>query len=158
MLAGCGTTAQRDATTPPAPVSTVSPASNDARTSESTIAPKEPGVGLQENQVFFAFGEATLNEKGKATLDAHIERLKENPLLQVILTGHTDNLGSRAYNLAIAERRLDSVADYLREQGVRRGQIRRVAVGHEKTIRNCKDAACRHYSRRVELSFRESKR
>ncbi|KFB69369.1 MAG: Peptidoglycan-associated lipoprotein precursor [Candidatus Accumulibacter vicinus] len=81
-------------------------------------------------------------------------KLKENPQLVVILVGHTDNLGSAAYNLAVADRRTEAVSDRLRALGVARNQIRRQPVGSEKNSKlKCDSEACRRTMRRVELVY-----
>jgi outer membrane protein OmpA-like peptidoglycan-associated protein len=69
------------------------------------------------------------------------------------LVGHTDDLGSASYNLAIAEQRVSSVYQLLRKHGVPRKQLLRYAVGREKVARACGSRECRAKMRRVEFVY-----
>lgn len=111
-----------------------------------------PEIAADEN-IFFSFGEARIEAGELAKLAAHAARLKADPKLGVMLVGHTDDLGSPAYNLAIAQQRVDAVFDVLRGQGVGRGQMRRYPVGSEKAPAGCREEACRKKLRRVELVY-----
>lgn len=111
-----------------------------------------PEIAADEN-IFFSFGEARIEAGELAKLAAHAARLKVDPKLNVMLVGHTDDLGSPAYNLAIAQQRVDAVFDVLRGQGVGRGQMRRYPVGSEKAPAGCREEACRSKLRRVELVY-----
>lgn len=106
-----------------------------------------------ENSVFFPSSGTTVDAAGRQRLIAHAARLKENPELMVTLVGHTDDLGSSSYNLAIAEQRVNAVYAILRSQGVPLTQIQRYSIGSEQTGRGCKSADCRRSMRRVQLMF-----
>lgn len=114
-----------------------------------------PSVSLDyEKNVYFDLGKTIINNLGMQTLTAHTERLKGNTKLVVTLVGHTDNLGSSAYNQAICDARLDSVAKALRAQGVARRQIRRISLGNEqRNAVRCRSDDCRQAMRRVELVY-----
>ncbi|WP_273703027.1 OmpA family protein [Candidatus Accumulibacter vicinus] len=104
--------------------------------------------------VYFSFDGTTIGSEGDEILRQNAMKLKENPQLVVILVGHTDNLGSAAYNLAVADRRTEAVSDRLRALGVARNQIRRQPVGSEKNSKlKCDSEACRRTMRRVELVY-----
>ncbi len=76
-----------------------------------------------------------------------------NPKLIVTLTGLTDDSGSRSYNLLVAEKRTQAVAELLRAYGAAKNQIRPYALGNRKPDAPCKTLACRQKLRRVELNF-----
>ncbi|HRF12883.1 MAG: OmpA family protein [Candidatus Accumulibacter phosphatis] len=104
--------------------------------------------------VYFSFDGATIDSDGDAVLRQNAQKLKEDPQLIVILVGHTDNLGSAAYNLAVADKRIEAVSDRLRSLGVARNQIRRQPVGSEQSSKlKCDSEACRRTMRRVELVY-----
>ena len=126
------------------------------------VAPKE-ALALQdsaatvvkdENSIYFTFGATKIDLEGQRKLRAHASHLKQNPDLVVTLTGYTDNLGSRSYNQAVAERRTEEVGNLLRSYGVKRNQIRRYGVGNEESNPSCKTGTCRQKMRRVSLSYR----
>ncbi|WP_300454926.1 OmpA family protein [Accumulibacter sp.] len=104
--------------------------------------------------VYFAFGEAMIDSESADILRQNAQKLKEDPQLVVTLVGHTDNLGSAAYNLAVADKRIEAVSDRLRSLGVPRNQIRRLPVGSEQSSKqSCDSEACRRKMRRVELVY-----
>lgn len=104
--------------------------------------------------VFFAFGEAAVSEESLEILRQNAAKLKEDPQLIVTLVGYTDNLGSTAYNLAVADKRIEAVSDKLRSLGVPRSQIRRLPLGAEYASKQrCDAEACRRTMRRVELVY-----
>ncbi len=106
------------------------------------------------NNVYFTLRESAINDLGRETLARHAEKLKANPALQVTLIGHSDFLGSRAYDLAISEKRVEAVFEILRAAGVPKKQIRRMPLGIEKTdSARCQSDVCQQALRRVELSY-----
>lgn len=114
---------------------------------------QSPAAGISDEDVFFALGEARIDSEALPKLAAHAARLKSDPKLCVTLVGHTDDLGSPAYNLAIAQQRVDAVFDALRGLGVSRNQLRRYPVGSEKAPAGCRQEACRSKLRRVEFQY-----
>lgn len=108
-----------------------------------------------EHSIFFPPSGVTVDDEGRAQLQVHAERLKSTPGLVVTLIGHTDDLGSPSYNLAIAEQRVNAVYAILRSLRVPLTQIRRYGVGSEQVDRACKSAQCRKKMRRVQLVFGE---
>lgn len=108
----------------------------------------------EKRTVYFAFGEATIDSDGSEVLRQNAQKLKEDAQLVVTLVGHTDNLGSPAYNLAVADKRTEAVGERLRSLGVARNQIRRLPVGSEHSSKTrCESEACRRTMRRVELVY-----
>ncbi|MEF8703510.1 MAG: OmpA family protein [Candidatus Accumulibacter sp. UW26] len=104
--------------------------------------------------VYFASSDATIDNEGSEVLRQNAQKLKEDSTLLVVLVGHTDNLGSAAYNLAVADRRTEAVSERLRSLGVPRNQIRRLPVGSEESSKQkCDSETCRRSMRRVELVY-----
>ena len=147
---------------PAAPPPVVAPARQVA------AAPKQPeklperpdeaqiiaAVDAKEN-LFFVQGSAELDAAANQALAQHALRLKANPRQVVTLVGHADDLGSPAYDLAIAERRVQAVYKALRGLGVGATQLRSYSVGSEKLSLACRSEACRRRMRRVELVYSE---
>jgi peptidoglycan-associated lipoprotein len=82
--------------------------------------------------IYFAFDSNTVPAAAFETLRAHATYLKNNPNAKVRLGGHADERGTREYNVALSERRSESVEKFLRVQGVSSSQIEVVAYGEEK--------------------------
>ena len=108
---------------------------------------------IAENNIYFESGSTTVDVRGKIKLRIHADRLKADRDNRVTLVGHTDDLGSRNYNLALAEQRMLAVSQWLRKYGVHRKQIRRYRGDGERVPSSCKSAECRQSMRRVELVF-----
>lgn len=149
-LAACGGNSQPEGVVPPTATSRSSPPP-PRNAGERPSLPVE-AVPAPAGSIYFASGETTIDEAGKTVLRQHAARLKEDSRLVVTLVGHTDNQGSRSYNLALADSRMDAVAEALRALGVARKQIRRQTASGG-TAEDCNTAACRQQMRRVDLVF-----
>lgn len=111
----------------------------------------------RETSVFFATGSSELDATARQRLQAEARRLLGDPRLSVTLTGHSDDQGSPAFNLALAEQRINSVFTALRDLGVPARQMRRYALGQEKVPAVCRTAECRRRMRRVDLVYGETR-
>jgi OOP family OmpA-OmpF porin len=87
----------------------------------------------------FGFDKAKLQEGAKPILDETAAKIKANPELKaVIVTGHTDRIGSEAYNQKLSESRANQVKDYLASQGVDPAIIEAVGKGESEPVVQCK--------------------
>ena len=86
----------------------------------------------------FSFDKANLSDDGKAALDEAAAKIKANPEFKaVIVTGHTDRLGSDEYNQKLSERRANIVKDYLVGQGVDQSVIQAMGKGESEPVVEC---------------------
>jgi len=81
--------------------------------------------------VFFAFDSFSLDSQAQGTLDRQAALLLKSSV-GVTIEGHTDERGTREYNLALGERRATAVKDYLVAYGVNAGRIRTISYGEER--------------------------
>lgn len=86
-------------------------------------------------------------------LNAHAQYLSSNPNQRLQISGHTDERGTREYNLALGERRANAVARYLVSAGVNPGQLSVVSYGKEKPVADGSDEESWAKNRRVELDY-----
>lgn len=124
----------------------------------SRFAGQQPGESYTtqapHNQLYlFSYDESTFAPKYMASLDAQSDYLKTHPGSRVLLAGHTDERGSREYNVALGERRANTVADLMRMAGVGRDQIRVVSYGKERPANYGHDEGSHRQNRRVELTY-----
>ena len=106
--------------------------------------------------VFFSLGSSDITEEARSTLKKIAEMLKKQRRETVTLVGHTEDLGSREYCIAISSKRADAVEAELLKIGVYQSQIRKRPRGNEAASRKmCHSEACRHNRRRVEILFVE---
>ncbi len=107
----------------------------------------------------FGFDKANISDEGKAALNEAAAKIKANPELKaVIVTGHTDRIGSDAYNQKLSERRANQVKDYLATQGVDPSIIEAVGKGEAEPVVECtgnkatkKLVSCLQPNRRVTI-------
>ena len=86
----------------------------------------------------FGFDKVAIGDEGKAELNAAADKIKANPeITNVIVTGHTDLLGSFEYNQKLSERRAKQVAEYLASQGVNSSIITSTGRGESSPVVSC---------------------
>ena len=112
-------------------------------------AKAEPLVTLHGPQ--FDFNKATLKPAGKQMVDEAVKVMKDKPSMKVSVEGHTDSIGSDAYNLKLSERRAQAVRDYVVSQGIDAARISVKGWGKTKPVASNKTEAGRAENRRVEI-------
>ncbi len=110
------------------------------------------------NQLYlFSYDNSVLASKYLPSLHAQASWLKAHPGSSVLVAGHTDERGSREYNIALGEHRGNSVAQILRRDGVSGNQIRVVSYGKERPINLGHAASAHAQNRRVEFIYEATK-
>ena len=105
--------------------------------------------------VNFDFDKATIRPDGQPVLDEAIRTLKEEPDIRVSVEGHTDAVGTDAYNRALSERRARAVAGYLVEGGIARSRLSTVGFGEANPVASNETDDGRAQNRRVEFRITE---
>lgn len=100
---------------------------------------------------FFDFDKSVIKPEGKQLLDNLIEKLKGVNVEVVIVIGHTDSVGSEAYNLKLGERRANAVKAYLVSKGLEHNRIYAESKGESKPVADNKTREGRAKNRRVEI-------
>ncbi|HET6956764.1 MAG TPA: OmpA family protein [Vicinamibacterales bacterium] len=90
-----------------------------------------PVVELRFEDVYFDFDRSTLRPEALRLLDDAVARLQANPDKNIIIEGHTCNIGTAEYNLALGDRRANSVKQYLMSRGVPAGRLETRSYGEE---------------------------
>ncbi len=111
----------------------------------------EQAVAAAGSTFYFDFDSSTLTTEARQALDAHIALLRTNDE-EVRLEGHTDERGTRDYNMALGERRANSVRDYMVVNGIPSYRIETVSYGEEKPVAYGSGEENWSQNRRVELS------
>jgi len=155
----------------PAPMPVAQPAPEPApvaAVAEPAPAPEPAPVACKPNmetisiaaENLFGFDKAKLQDLSAGILDGVVAKLKENQDIELVLvTGHTDRIGSDAYNQKLSERRANAVKDYLVSQGVDASRLQAVGKGESEPIVACDGVKgskalkeCLQPNRRVVLS------
>lgn len=106
------------------------------------------------NQIYrFNYDNSTLAPKYIPSVNAQAEYLKANPGARILIAGNTDERGSREYNVALGERRANTVAELMRMSGVSHQQMRVVSYGKERPANLGHDEESHAQNRRVELTY-----
>ncbi len=114
---------------------------------------KDPNSPLSKRIILFDFDSSAIRDEYRALLEAHAEFLKSNPASKVILQGHADERGSREYNLALGQRRSESVFKAMSLLGVTEPQMEAVSLGEEKPIAEGHDEEAWQQNRRTEILY-----
>lgn len=129
-------------------------------TSQSTVAPVvSSNAGTQGvapaglNVVYFDYDSFTLKPEARAVLERNAAHLQANKKFKVQLEGHTDERGGREYNLALGQKRAETVRRALTLLGVSDAQVEAVSFGKEKPAVNGSDESAYAKNRRVEIKY-----
>ncbi len=106
---------------------------------------------MDNRVVYFEFDKSEVTGAYADMLAVHAGHLMSNPAMRVRLEGHTDEQGSREYNIGLGERRAQAVKRVLMLQGVGADQISTVSYGEERPAALGSDEEAWSLNRRVEL-------
>jgi len=113
----------------------------------------DPNSPLSIRTIYFEHDSAQIDSQGQSALNAHAEFLSLNPKQQLVIEGHTDETGTRDYNLSLGERRSNAVADFLSASGVSSQQMEVRSFGEENPVSLEQSESARQLNRRVELIY-----
>ena len=134
----------------PAPVATPAP----APAAPAPVVPVAPPAATKVTyaaDAFFNFDKSVLKPEGKAKLDDLVEKIKGINLEVIIAVGHTDSVGSDAYNQKLSIRRSEAVKAYLVSKGIEKNRVYTEGKGEKQPIADNKTAEGRAKNRRVEI-------
>jgi peptidoglycan-associated lipoprotein len=136
----------------PSPAAVLAPA---VPTPEDCAAPAAPAaVGMPAKLiVYFDFDSSNIRPEFNDLVAQHARYLARNASIRVRLEGHTDERGSREYNIGLGERRAQAVRRALLLQGVAEGQVATVSYGEEKPAVAGSNEEAWAKNRRVEFAY-----
>lgn len=103
--------------------------------------------------IHFGFDRSDITPEAAAVLDQHAALLASNPSASVLVAGHTDERGSREYNMALGERRAQAARSYLASKGVSAANVQVISYGEERPIATGNTEQDYSQNRRAELSY-----
>jgi peptidoglycan-associated lipoprotein len=102
------------------------------RPAAGAAALKDPNNILSKRSVYYDFDRYDVKDEYKPMIEAHARYLRENGATRMLIQGNTDERGSREYNVALGQRRSESVKRMLLLLGGREDQVEAVSLGEEK--------------------------
>ncbi len=85
-----------------------------------------------QDRIFFGYDASDVSDEAKKILDVQIAWLKSDPTIKITIEGHCDERGTREYNIALGEKRANSVKKYLVAGGVESNRIKTISYGKER--------------------------
>jgi peptidoglycan-associated lipoprotein len=167
LLTACASTQETIESVPD--TSTTAPAHEHSFDSSSSgaevmAAPAQPGFQgsplddpsslLSKRVIYFDFDRAEIQQDQRDIVQAHADYLAANRNVRVVLEGHTDERGSREYNMGLGERRANAVRSFLTLNGASTSQIEVVSYGEERPVAMGQDEGSWRLNRRVEIVYR----
>ncbi len=129
---------------------TVIAGDGDSYTNDALNDPNSP---LANRVIYFELNSNIVRAEDESTLQAHADYLAANPNITVRLEGHTDERGSREYNLALGERRAQAVRQILMVQGASSSQFQATSFGEERPAMEGHSESAWQQNRRVEIFY-----
>ena len=115
---------------------------------------QDPNSILSQRSVYYEYDSYTVKGEYRELVLSHARFLRDTPDASVILQGNTDDRGSREYNLALGQRRSDSVKNMMTLAGARDGQIESVSLGEEKPRALGHSESAWSQNRRTDIIYR----
>ena len=137
----------------PAPAPAAAPAAPAATPAAPAPAPAAPTSSkvTYAADAFFDFDKSVLKPEGRAKLDDLVSKIQGINLEVIIAVGHTDSVGSDAYNQRLSVRRAEAVKAYLVSKGIERNRIYTEGKGEKQPVADNRTAGGRAKNRRVEV-------
>ncbi len=124
-----------------------------ARFANMSTPPKDVDSPLAKRIIYFDYDSSVIKDEYRDLIQAHAEFLTASKEGKAVLQGHTDERGSRDYNLALGQRRAESVQQAFTLLGVDPKKIEAVSFGEEKPTNESHDEAAWSQNRRVEINY-----
>ena len=161
LLAACGGNKMMQMAAPPAPPAP--PPARPAPPPPVPPAPPRPPAAVQQSiipgsvqdfqvnvgdRIFFAFDKSDLDDRARAVLQKQAAWLQRYGAVVLTIEGHSDERGTREYNIGLGARRAQSVKDYLTSLGVSTARLETISYGKERPVCIESTEACWAQNRR----------
>ncbi len=135
------------------PIASAGTAGSGTAASGMDPALTDPRSPLSKRSIYFDYDVFSVRDEFKPLLEAHAAYLKRNPRARIVIEGNTDERGSREYNLALGQKRSESVKRVLALLGVPDAQIETVSFGEEKLRRTGTTEEDHAENRRADIRY-----
>jgi peptidoglycan-associated lipoprotein len=160
LVAGCGSAVKLDSTPVEDRSTGTSTASDSSAVAKSAVVPVDAGKSIQgavpavSRLVYFDYDSFVIKPEFQSLIETHAGFIKSDKSRKVVVEGHTDERGGREYNLALGQKRAESVRRAMGLLGVSDSQVEAVSFGKEKPAVQGNDESAWAKNRRAEISYR----
>ena len=119
-----------------------------------TVEVTSAGEGISFSDVLFEFDSSQLRPSAISTLEPVLAALTQRPESALLIEGHTCNIGTTEYNLALGERRAAEVRNYLVRRGIAASRLTTISYGEERPAHDNDQEATRRLNRRATFVMR----
>ena len=109
------------------------------------------GVAFVNENILFSFDSSVLSDQAQQILNGKADYLRANSGVTVTVEGHCDERGTEAYNVALGERRAESVKNFLVDLGISANRLKTISYGEERPIAMGQDEASWAKNRRAQF-------
>jgi peptidoglycan-associated lipoprotein len=137
------------------PVTVTVTCPQDGRTASATVniqVTRPPVRQITFEDVHFDFDRYSLRPEATRVLDEAVNALRQDATLRVTIEGHTCNIGTAEYNLALGDRRANAVRDYLVSRGIGADRLMTVSYGEERPKHDNSREETRRLNRRAAMT------
>jgi peptidoglycan-associated lipoprotein len=152
VVVGCGGKKAVDEPTTPTDTSSQPVEEVKEQPVEQPVTPSTDMSPISLNDVFFDFDQYNLTSEAKSTLDANAREMKRVADSNITIEGHCDERGTKAYNLALGDKRANAARDYLVALGVVSSRITTVSYGKERPFDEGHDESAWAKNRRAHIT------
>ena len=138
---------------PAAPAAPATPAAPTAPAAAAAPSSVKQAITIQA-EALFDFDKSVLKPPGKQSIDDAVAKMRNVDVEMVIATGHTDSIGTDAYNQKLSERRATSVKEYMVSKGIPAAKITILGKGETQPVATNKTKEGRAKNRRVDIEFK----
>jgi peptidoglycan-associated lipoprotein len=137
----------------PPPVVSAGDVSGAGKTGGMDPALTDPRSPLSKRSIFYDYDSFVVKDEYKPLVEAHAAYLKKNANARIVVEGNTDERGSREYNLALGQKRSESVKRVLSLLGVNEAQVQTVSFGEEKPRNPAANESAYAENRRCDIRY-----
>ena len=149
-LAGCSKKVKEAPVAETTPTAPTAPVADDGVYGPEDL---DTDACLRQRVIHFDFDQYTVKPEYQAVIACHAKYLRDRPSARQNLEGHTDERGSREYNMGLGERRGNAVSSALQGAGGSASQLTVVSYGEERPLCTESTEACWAQNRRVEIVY-----
>ncbi len=101
---------------------------------KNQMGDSDSGKAMGMQTIYFKYDSFVIDEEGKTSLKTNVEIMKANPSVKIQVEGHCDQRGGIQYNIALGEKRANTVRDALKKAGIANDRLATISYGKERLV------------------------